>query len=75
MSRSAVETRSRGLGIDRTACTGRGVCASLAPETIALDEWGYPIIAPVPVDRDTGGLVIRMCPARALRWQELRPGR
>jgi ferredoxin len=30
------------LTVDRIACTGHGVCASLLPEHVALDEWGYP---------------------------------
>ena len=30
------------LTVDRIACTGHGVCASLLPEHVALDEWAYP---------------------------------
>ncbi|MCO5993154.1 ferredoxin [Actinoallomurus rhizosphaericola] len=32
------------LRVDPIACTGHGLCAELLPETIDLDEWGYPII-------------------------------
>lgn len=32
------------LRLDPTACTGHGLCASLLPELIELDEWGYPIL-------------------------------
>ncbi len=71
MSRHTDE-KPRGIGIDRTRCTGKGICASLLPETIVLDEWGYPIIAPQAVDGEMGDVAIRMCPARALFWQELR---
>jgi ferredoxin len=33
------------LRVDMTECRGHGVCAEVAPELIALDEWGYPILA------------------------------
>ncbi len=56
------------LAVDRIACTGRGICASLLPEVIDLDEWGYPIIHGAHVDPQMGGIAIRMCPARALSW-------
>lgn len=71
MSHTPVDTQ-RTLGIDRTACTGKGVCASLVPESVTLDEWGYPIIAAGAVDPQMGEIAIRMCPARALFWQEVR---
>lgn len=58
------------LRIDPTACTGHGLCAELLAEHIALDEWGYPIIA----DRDLPAELLRDarravndCPVLALR--------
>ncbi|MGV9713644.1 ferredoxin [Gordonia sp. NPDC003424] len=57
------------LGVDRIACTGHGVCAQLLGPAVTLDEWGYPIIADVPIDSGEGGQAIRLCPARALRWR------
>jgi ferredoxin len=33
------------LAVDRIRCDGHGVCASLFPEMIGLDDWGYPIVA------------------------------
>lgn len=60
---------SEGLAVDRIACTGHGICASLLPEMVTLDEWGYPIIAAVPlegVDPQMTELAVRMCPVRAL---------
>ena len=39
------------LRVDPVACDGFGHCAELAPEFISLDEWGYPIISPMPFDR------------------------
>jgi len=37
------------IAIDRIACDGHGLCAELLPELIALDDWGYPIVAAGPV--------------------------
>ena len=37
------------LRVNRVACSGHGVCAELLPELIALDEWGYPLIADTAV--------------------------
>jgi ferredoxin len=39
----------RHLRIDPIACDGRGLCAELFPEWIALDDWGYPIADHDPV--------------------------
>jgi ferredoxin len=33
------------LVLDPTACDGHGVCAELFPEGVALDDWGYPVLA------------------------------
>ncbi|MDP9988351.1 ferredoxin [Arthrobacter sp. KFRI-F3372] len=57
------------LAVDRIACTGHGVCATLLPEHITLDEWGYPILdGPIPKTADAE-LAVRYCPARALYWR------
>lgn len=56
------------LRIDRIACTGKGICASLLPEAIELDEWGYPILDEAQVDPEMGDIAISLCPARALYW-------
>lgn len=64
----------RRLAVDRVACTGHGVCASLLPGQVRLDEWGYPVLGdPVLVGPGADGaraeeveLAIRRCPARAL---------
>jgi ferredoxin len=58
------------LRVNRVVCSGHGVCAELLPELVALDEWGYPIIADTPVParlvRDARRAVTD-CPALALR--------
>ena len=58
------------LHIDRIACDGRGTCAELLPELIALDDWGYPIIADGLVHRDLESLAhaaVELCPKLALQ--------
>lgn len=58
------------LRVDRTRCTGHGICASLLPELVTLDEWGYPILGPrVELDPADADLAIGYCPARALYQQ------
>ena len=58
------------LSVDPIACTGHGLCAELLPELIALDQWGYPLLAdrqvPVSLVRRTKR-AITDCPALALR--------
>jgi ferredoxin len=36
------------LRLNPIRCVGHGLCAELLPEAIVLDEWGYPILYPVP---------------------------
>jgi ferredoxin len=62
--------KKKRLVVDWIACTGHGICAELFPERISLDDWGYPVIDPAPVDRDVDKLARRAvdaCPALALR--------
>jgi methionine sulfoxide reductase heme-binding subunit len=58
------------LRVDPTACSGYGLCAELLPELIALDRWGYPLLAdqavPASLLRRTRRTVTD-CPALALR--------
>ncbi len=58
------------ITVDRLRCDGRGVCAELFPEVIALDDWGYPIVAGgivsdhlLPLAR----LAVSSCPVLALK--------
>jgi ferredoxin len=32
------------IRIDPIGCDGRGYCAELLPEMIALDDWGFPLV-------------------------------
>ena len=58
------------ISIDRTRCSGHGLCAELLPELIRLDDWGYPIIQPGPVPEHPAAharRAVAACPALALR--------
>jgi methionine sulfoxide reductase heme-binding subunit len=68
------------LAVDPIGCTGHGLCAELLPELIALDQWGYPLVA--ADGRVPGNLTARArraatdCPALALRLSQAgAPGR
>ena len=58
------------LRVDPIACTGHGLCAELRPELVALDQWGYPLLAdqlvPASLVRRTRRAVTD-CPALALK--------
>lgn len=51
------------------------MCAELLPEIVALDQWGFPIVAPGPVP---GHLAVHarraadLCPTLALLVEEAR---
>ena len=55
---------------DRVACTGYGICASLLPEQITLDERGHPVMLAADIDLELGDIASRLCPARALFWSQ-----
>lgn len=62
--------------LDIIACDGRGLCAELLPERISLDDWGYPIIDPTPVDPAVlthARAAVAACPVLALRLEPARP--
>jgi ferredoxin len=63
------------LVVDPIACDGHGLCAELLPERIALDRFGFPLVAERPVGRDLLPLArraARMCPRLALHLVESR---
>jgi ferredoxin len=62
------------LALDIIACDGRGLCADLLPERITLDDWGYPIIDPRPIDRTVlahARAAVAACPVLALKLERL----
>jgi methionine sulfoxide reductase heme-binding subunit len=57
------------LRVDPTACSGYGLCAELLPELIALDRWGYPLLADQAVPASLlrrARRTVTDCPALAL---------
>ena len=73
-SRNTATSRSAATGtrlrLDPTRCSGHGFCAELLGEHIALDEWGYPIIADRDIPADLladARRAVTDCPALALR--------
>ena len=59
--------------IDPVACDAYGYCAELLPESISLDEWGYPIVdgSPLPEELvDAARRAARDCPRRAITVRE-----
>ncbi len=63
------------LRVNPIKCTAHGVCAELLPELIALDPWGYPIIAGGEVPDELDAHVRRAvasCPTLALLAEKIR---
>ncbi len=65
------------MRVDPIGCQGHGLCAELLPEAIALDEWGYPLLAAGELPRELHRQARRAaaaCPARALHLDRVTPG-
>jgi ferredoxin len=68
---------SERLRVNPIACEAHGVCAELLPERIALDEWGYPVIDPRPLQGEElahAQRAVRACPTLALMLERVRAG-
>lgn len=64
-----LNARDLKLRVNPIACSGHGVCAELLPELISMDEWGYPLLADIPVPAHLSRQARRTvtdCPALAL---------
>ena len=64
------------LRVDPIRCDGHGLCAELFPERVQRDDWGYPILSPVPFGEDLLPLARRAeeaCPLLALRLERASP--
>jgi ferredoxin len=68
----------RRLRVNPTLCDGYGYCAEIVPELISLDDWGFPIVAPVPIgDENVERLAqkaVATCPRLALLLEDVRSG-
>ncbi len=63
--------------IDPVACDAYGYCAELLPESISLDEWGYPIVDGKPLPPELVAMARRAardCPRRAITLRERKGG-
>jgi ferredoxin len=57
------------LIVNPVACDGVGLCAHLAPETVSLDRWGFPIVSDAPLKgtaRAAASRAVAGCPRSAL---------
>jgi len=66
---AATGTRAPRLRLDAVACAGVGMCAYLAPDTVALDSWGFPVVPPedlAPHQLRSARIAAAACPKRAL---------
>jgi ferredoxin len=64
----------RRLKVDWILCDGYGLCGDLLPDLIELDDWRYPILHPVPVDRallHDAQRAVDCCPMKALRLEKV----
>jgi ferredoxin len=59
----------RRLRVDPTRCDASGLCAELLPERVVLDDWGYPMIDPTPIEpslEPDAKRAVAACPKLAL---------
>ena len=62
------------LEIDWTRCDGHGLCATLLPDGVELDEWGFPVLSGRAVtagELTNARRAVLACPALALRLNGL----
>ena len=62
------------LRLDPIRCDGYGVCAVHLPERITLDEWGYPVIGPGPLQERLlahARRAVDLCPVLALSLRQV----
>lgn len=57
------------LAVDPVACDGIGICSHLAPDVVAMDSWGFPVLSGEGLRGARLGQaerVVAACPRRAL---------
>ncbi len=62
------------LRLNPIRCDGYGICAAVLPERITLDEWGYPVIEPSPVQERhvaQARRAVDACPVLALSLRQV----
>jgi ferredoxin len=67
-------TVRRRLRVNPVLCDGYGYCAEIVPELISLDDWGFPIVNPAPIDDDKmqrlAERAVATCPRLALLFED-----
>lgn len=66
------------LRVDWPKCRAHGLCHEMLPETVGLDEWGYPVLASGAIPRalvEQARRAAAACPTLALRVVEPVPVR
>jgi len=58
--------------LDRDTCAGHGLCATVAPDLIDIDDDGFPVLGdPVPDDQlEAARDAVTACPEQALTLRE-----
>jgi ferredoxin len=67
--RAATAAPATRVLVDATACVGVGLCAYLAPDTVSLDSWGFPLVRPgglTPRQVRSARTAAAACPKRAI---------
>jgi ferredoxin len=67
--------KERAVRVNPILCEAHGLCAELLPERIRLDEWGYPIVDPAPLDGELkrhARRAVAACPTVALLLESVR---
>jgi ferredoxin len=69
----------RRLRVNPILCDGVRYCAEIVPERITVDDWGYPIVDPAPIDNANlmrhAQRAVATCPRLALLLDDVRPER
>ncbi|MGW2664089.1 ferredoxin [Nocardia tengchongensis] len=61
------------ISVDRTKCTGLGICESIAPDIFEIDDSGDLVLLREEVTAEQRALVeqaIEGCPTFALKWAQ-----
>lgn len=69
----------RRMRVNPILCDGVGYCAEIVPELITLDDWGFPVVDPRPIDSQNllrhAQRAVATCPRLALLIEEFKPER
>jgi ferredoxin len=70
-----MEVRRRRLRVNPILCNGFGYCAEIVPELVGVDDWGFPIVDPRPIDsaelEHLAERAVTTCPRLALILEDV----